>query len=616
MYIVTFYSFKGGTGRSMALVNVAAELASRGRKVLIVDFDLEAPGLDTFRLKKPKSTYEGIVDFVLCYRKTRQVPDVKDYLYEAVTGSHSKIWVMSAGKQDRSYDDKFRSIDWQHLYDKEDGFLLFEDLKAQWKEYLNPDYVLIDSRTGHTDTGGICTRQLPDSVVVLFFPNEQNRRGLLNIVDQIRAEEHGPLKKTIKLHFVLANVPDLDDEDRILAAIVEKTKRTLQYDELAAVIHHYNSLALLNQVIFTSSRPRSRLATEYREIANAIVRGNLEDLEAAIAFLDDAINRVRSRDLRTTSMLEQQLEDIREKHPRSPDVLRRLAVVRRQQRKREEALALVNQAIDAGAQDSEIIVSRADLLVSLGDREAALRDLNSLLAMRDIEPFDLAIAIRSLRALGADVALALNESPSLTNLDPDLEVIHELQFSTATLPMAIQLLNKWVEEGDPESMDVGQNDQILCLIGIGRFKDAIEILTADTAMRDSGLEKAHIFNLVMARWGESGKLDEELMARFVKLHLDDPGRGANYFQCISIAFWAIHDHERAFAALHGARERSEYHAESVFSAWSYLMMSGEDFGRDLDEMYRLFSGQEILPRFIRRARGSEAGNVSGILPFS
>ena len=33
MYVVTFYSFKGGVGRSMALVNVAAELAARGRRV-------------------------------------------------------------------------------------------------------------------------------------------------------------------------------------------------------------------------------------------------------------------------------------------------------------------------------------------------------------------------------------------------------------------------------------------------------------------------------------------------------------------------------------------------------------------------------------------------------
>ena len=48
MYVITFYSFKGGVGRTLALVNVGAHLALQGKSVLLVDFDLEAPGLDSF----------------------------------------------------------------------------------------------------------------------------------------------------------------------------------------------------------------------------------------------------------------------------------------------------------------------------------------------------------------------------------------------------------------------------------------------------------------------------------------------------------------------------------------------------------------------------------------
>ncbi|WP_246844050.1 ParA family protein, partial [Hydrocoleum sp. CS-953] len=53
---VTFYSFKGGVGRTTALTHVASILAMRGRKVVAVDLDLEAPGLSTaFNLKlQPK----------------------------------------------------------------------------------------------------------------------------------------------------------------------------------------------------------------------------------------------------------------------------------------------------------------------------------------------------------------------------------------------------------------------------------------------------------------------------------------------------------------------------------------------------------------------------------
>ena len=40
----TFYSYKGGVGRSLALANLAYILAWEGRKVLIIDMDMEAPG--------------------------------------------------------------------------------------------------------------------------------------------------------------------------------------------------------------------------------------------------------------------------------------------------------------------------------------------------------------------------------------------------------------------------------------------------------------------------------------------------------------------------------------------------------------------------------------------
>lgn len=46
--VVTFYSYKGGVGRSFALANIAALLGRWGFRVLCVDWDLEAPGLEDF----------------------------------------------------------------------------------------------------------------------------------------------------------------------------------------------------------------------------------------------------------------------------------------------------------------------------------------------------------------------------------------------------------------------------------------------------------------------------------------------------------------------------------------------------------------------------------------
>src|SRR5437660_10245343 len=105
MHTVAFYSHRGGVGRTTALVNVAIELAHRGRKVLVVDFDLQAPDLTNFaplRLDKP---HPGLVEYVSVYLAKDRSPAVQDYLYHAgpVGETGGEIWVMPAGRGSADY---------------------------------------------------------------------------------------------------------------------------------------------------------------------------------------------------------------------------------------------------------------------------------------------------------------------------------------------------------------------------------------------------------------------------------------------------------------------------------------------------------------------------------
>ena len=104
MYVVTFYSFKGGVGRTLALANVGLELARTGRSVLLVDFDLEAPGIHTFNHLKPKDEHhKGLVDYISDYLNTKSSPDVRNYIYEAlgIGQNNGRLWVMPAGKKEK-----------------------------------------------------------------------------------------------------------------------------------------------------------------------------------------------------------------------------------------------------------------------------------------------------------------------------------------------------------------------------------------------------------------------------------------------------------------------------------------------------------------------------------
>src|SRR5882724_5199890 len=72
--IYCFYSYKGGVGRSMALANVAEYLYRRGARVLMIDWDLEAPGLENFFLDSETKLTDvrsqlGVIDMLLHYKR-------------------------------------------------------------------------------------------------------------------------------------------------------------------------------------------------------------------------------------------------------------------------------------------------------------------------------------------------------------------------------------------------------------------------------------------------------------------------------------------------------------------------------------------------------------------
>jgi WD40 repeat protein/cellulose biosynthesis protein BcsQ len=227
--IVTFYSYKGGTGRSMALANVAWILASNNLRVLIVDWDLEAPGLHRYFtpfLDDGELTHtQGIIDIVREFAfqavtPSSQIPWSDDETRPASPGkletanaepvaisgkaqvleAHESAWFLPladvskyaisirypgfvdgcldflpAGMQGRDYAERCNTFDWQCFYERLNGHAFLEAFRASMRR--DYDFVLIDSRTGVSDTAGICTIQMPDDVVVCFTLNSQSMEG-------------------------------------------------------------------------------------------------------------------------------------------------------------------------------------------------------------------------------------------------------------------------------------------------------------------------------------------------------------------------------------------------------------------------------------------------------
>ena len=231
--IVTFYSYKGGVGRSMAMVNVGEILADIGYDVVLCDFDLEAPGLEQYVTDAREDVARlrarpGVVDLLEEYKDLLADPegpgaepagpasDFKDFSglplrrpssYATVVRSQNpnrlgRLRFLGAGARDEEratrYSESVRGFDWPDFYDRWAGaaYLDFfrEDLTS------GQSIVLVDSRTGVTEHGGVCTHHLADVVILVSAPNTLNIEGtrwmanLLATADLVTLRQGRPLQ--------------------------------------------------------------------------------------------------------------------------------------------------------------------------------------------------------------------------------------------------------------------------------------------------------------------------------------------------------------------------------------------------------------------------------------
>src|SRR5262245_51175781 len=157
--VVTFYSYKGGVGRTLALANVGTLLCRWGYKVLCVDWDLEAPGLHLYfeNWIKPtpptdvSASQPGLTDLIQAH-VDGQHPKWRDFVTNVnLPRAEQSLSLMTAGRQDQSYIKRMQGLDWNRLYDHHKLGNFLEELRTEWKEAF--DFVLVDSRTGITDIG-------------------------------------------------------------------------------------------------------------------------------------------------------------------------------------------------------------------------------------------------------------------------------------------------------------------------------------------------------------------------------------------------------------------------------------------------------------------------------
>lgn len=207
--VITFYSYKGGVGRTTSIALFARYYANLGKRVFVLDCDFEAPGLINFfgvsQFDNPKN---GVVEYINDKKFDKTTSLNENYVYEvsSIYSGEGRIHMMPAGNifgtDTQHYLEGLARVD----INGPDSLLqefrgIFNDIEKNY----SPDVILVDSRTGFNNVFGALS-QLSHTVVGLAGDDHQNEPGLSMLIEQFTGEQLD-INLCLVLSIVSSSVP-------------------------------------------------------------------------------------------------------------------------------------------------------------------------------------------------------------------------------------------------------------------------------------------------------------------------------------------------------------------------------------------------------------------------
>lgn len=207
--VATFYSLRGGVGRSTALAYSAHVLAASGKKVVCVDMDLEAPGVTSiFGKEKDVEVDKGVVAILTDFDNGKDV-DITSHLIKVST--ESDLYCLPAGIPNAEYARKLRDLAFEHWYreDKNPLHQLINALKNNLP--FQPDVILLDARTGISELNAPLLFDIADLSIIVFFPHPQAFEGTASLVKALLSSKSGRTvngqRLTPEPRFIVSPIP-------------------------------------------------------------------------------------------------------------------------------------------------------------------------------------------------------------------------------------------------------------------------------------------------------------------------------------------------------------------------------------------------------------------------
>ena len=312
MKTITFYSYKGGVGRSMTLANVAWRLAAKGKRIAVLDLDLEAPGLSLVAdfVSATRTREGGLAAYLHCsdkelaedtqrlaerrgraLRPEEMRDDGRDFgigaychwiAPEAFTYPGVIAFLPVGGPSLDLSREIVKTTQQRRVISIREAFAS-----------LGCEYLLVDSRTGFNATSQVASVLYPDEIVMVLGLNSQNIKGthasILEFRETIRKakQKSGTVSKAARelrddMFYLLPSLVPAGEEDRKQEALKELRKVLVDCNIPADHILESMSLPYHPQLA-VDDRPMilegfgNFLAERYVQLASWIVARNPAD---------------------------------------------------------------------------------------------------------------------------------------------------------------------------------------------------------------------------------------------------------------------------------------------------------------------------------------------------
>ena len=260
--VVSFYSYKGGVGRTIAMIQTAYNLVKAGKKVLLLDLDIEAPSLHNIFSDIVNDEFAGVQYGVIEYLYQSIVQGKKDihiddnmYCTIPVENVDGLMYLMPAlKKMDKKYVYQIGRLQTEKIQDKN----VFHDIFDEIRKNLEIDYILIDTRAGFNQWGSLSLLTLSNQVIFLAYPNDENVEGL-NIAFEMM-DNIGKSKYAVAMSKVVASDDGKSKSDTLFE------KLNISQDSIISIYY--------NQKIALSNRypiPDKDVSDAYIELSNYVL---------------------------------------------------------------------------------------------------------------------------------------------------------------------------------------------------------------------------------------------------------------------------------------------------------------------------------------------------------